>query len=361
MRAYLIAICTTWALFMALPAFAEQPSPRTGTAMAPLPDGSLLLFGGLDEEGNALGDTWIYSTAKDSNWYTIQPPNPPDPRNGHTMVTLLDGSVMLFGGENIQAELMNDLHRFTNNVWEAETPSGPLPPLRRDHAMWANGSLAYIFGGRGEIGDLNDLWAYDPAAETWEQKASAANPAAGVGVGAAATAVYILGQTETTPMYAYETDEWYDMPFGHDDLIQRKKAANVWSNYEAWIFGGISFFKDGTVLGDAWLFDYESGDFAQLADLPFPVTGAAAAIVGEANAETVFLFGGELADGTLSDTLLSYDTTTDAWDEPDVIDDDDDDDDAGDDDDDGADDDVDDGAADDDDDNDDDDGGCCGC
>ncbi len=39
---------------------AYSPVPRTGHAMAMLPDGRVLLFGGQDADGNALGDTWLF-------------------------------------------------------------------------------------------------------------------------------------------------------------------------------------------------------------------------------------------------------------------------------------------------------------
>jgi len=361
MRNFLLVNYVLSVLLLVVPAWADQPSARTASALAALPDGSLLLFGGLDEEGNVLGDTWVFSPSKGEAWIELFPTDAPAPRHGHRMIALPDGTVMMFGGENVQAELMNDLHHFTNSMWESEDTTGPLPPVRADCAMWPNGSLTYIFGGRGESGDLDDLWAYDPDAGTWAQKASASNPAAGAAVGAAATLVYVLGYSGTTPMYAYENDQWFDMPFGHEDLILRTMAANAGNDCHASLYGGTSLLKDGAVLDDAWLFDFETAVYTQLADLPFAVTGAAAAIVGEGTEEMVFLFGGELTDGSLNDTLLAYNVLTDDWDEPDVTDDDDDDDDdsADDDDNDNDDNDDNDDAVTDDDDDDNDDG--CGC
>ncbi len=331
MRNVLSAICTLCALLAVAPALADQPCARASHAMAPLSDDSVLLFGGLDDAGNTLGDTWVFSPDKGGAWIELTFADGPEDRCGHHMVPLPDGTVMMFGGEDVQANLMNDLHHFTYSMWESETPTGPLPPARRDHAMWAHDSVIYVFGGRGEAGDLNDLWAYDPAADIWEQKASAANPATGAAVGIAATLVYVLGYSESTPMYAYETNQWYEMPFGHDDLILRTMAANAGNDYHAWFFGGASILKNGAVLGDSWLFNFETAEFTQLADLPYPVTGAVASLVGDGASEKVFLFGGELAGGALSDILFSYDTTENTWDESEVSDDDEDDDDEDDD------------------------------
>ena len=55
---------------------------------------------------------------REGDWNTLTPPNSPEARQGHSMVTLPDGRVMLFGGEGPQADLFNDLFVYDNNNWE---------------------------------------------------------------------------------------------------------------------------------------------------------------------------------------------------------------------------------------------------
>ncbi|MCZ7584923.1 MAG: hypothetical protein M5R36_17195 [Deltaproteobacteria bacterium] len=308
------------------PTLGETPSARTGHAMAALPDGSVLLFGGKDGDGNVLGDTWIFSGAKDGGWDNAAPPNAPEARHGHKMVTLPDGKVMLFGGENINAELQNDLHKFENNGWHPTAPSTASPPGRRDHLAWTDGQKLYVSGGRTASETLSDLWEYDFASNAWTQRADAPHPIAGAAVGSTEYTAYVTGYADDTPIYSYASDAWYDMPYDPNGMALRTMAANTQSNYFAFIFGGFSIVKDGDVLGDAWTFDFTTKEYVQRADLPFPVAGAAAALIGSKAGETMLIFGGELGDGNLSDATLYYDSSADTWEDAGADDDDDDDD-----------------------------------
>ena len=89
---------------------ANSPDARYGHSMATLPDGTILLFGGEDAGGELLNDLSIFN---ETDWNPASPANSPDARQGHTMVTLPDGQVMLFGGENTEGDLFNDLFGFS--------------------------------------------------------------------------------------------------------------------------------------------------------------------------------------------------------------------------------------------------------
>ena len=53
------------------------------------------------------------------------------------------------------------------------------PPARHDHAAVAFNNKMYIFGGEAANGDsLNDVWAFDPLADTWQQQPSQSGPSA---------------------------------------------------------------------------------------------------------------------------------------------------------------------------------------
>lgn len=66
-----------------------------GAMVARLPDGRVLIAGGLDEERNAYATAELYDPATDT-WSPLSPM--PDARAGGTTVVLTDGSVLLVGG-----------------------------------------------------------------------------------------------------------------------------------------------------------------------------------------------------------------------------------------------------------------------
>ena len=102
------------------------------------------------------------------DWTTLTPSDPPAARHGHSMVTLPDGRVMLFGGADEEGNCFNDLHAFDGNNW-APLPVDPAPPARRDHAAWYANSKMYVSSGKGSAGPLSDLWYYDLQASSWQE------------------------------------------------------------------------------------------------------------------------------------------------------------------------------------------------
>jgi len=107
------------------------------------------------------------------DWNLITPSGAPSARQGHSMVTLPGGRVVLFGGEYWEYEeeiLLNDLYEYDPNIWNAITPNNSPPPARRDHQAWARGDVMYVYGGYGENGALDDMWSYNTTENTWQQE-----------------------------------------------------------------------------------------------------------------------------------------------------------------------------------------------
>ncbi len=70
----------------------------------------------------------------------------------------------------------------SKNTWTELKPYGPVPAARQGHVMAYDSArgLMTVFGGANAPRDLNDLWAYDPSANTWiELKPSGPRPRAG--------------------------------------------------------------------------------------------------------------------------------------------------------------------------------------
>jgi len=221
--------------YTVLPAAGVRPSARVdGTIAYDGGSGSLYLFGGQDNA--ARNDLWTYRP-REGSWREISPAGAkPAPRWGHTLV--FDSGrrrLILFGGQasgffgdvwafDIAAGVWTELapndrgpsrryghsgvydprgdrlvisHGFTNSgrfddtwsfdlassTWRNITPGGARP-LRRclHHAAIDEGrNTMYLFGGCASgFGPcpLNDLWAFDLAANRWTEVTGAAKPPA---------------------------------------------------------------------------------------------------------------------------------------------------------------------------------------
>jgi hypothetical protein len=111
---------------------------------------------------------WVAGAIRASanDWTPLSPPDSPDARWGHSLVTLPDGNVVMFGGEAEDHRLFNDLHFFGDH-WSERVPANDPPPARASHKAWAVGDQMYVYGGRGESQLFDDLWRYDSTANTW--------------------------------------------------------------------------------------------------------------------------------------------------------------------------------------------------
>lgn len=154
----------------------DLPSARQGQSfVCDDTGGQVFLLGGETHGGELLNDTWAYQPATNT-WTELAPAgDSPSERVFHAMVYDPGSSrVILFGGWNEQTENLNDTWAFdpAANAWTELDPSGELPPSRRGHTLVydpASGRVI-LFGGYSEQTEhLNDTWAYDPAANTWTE------------------------------------------------------------------------------------------------------------------------------------------------------------------------------------------------
>ena len=118
-----------------------------------------------------------------------QPANTPSPRAGSAVVhDPASGTLLLFGGQFQSSQSMmesyNDLWSYTPgaNTWTQLNPSGVLPPPRGFASMTydPDHKVILLYGGVGvttpfrsnmpTVSELTDLWAYDPAANTWTKE-----------------------------------------------------------------------------------------------------------------------------------------------------------------------------------------------
>jgi N-acetylneuraminic acid mutarotase len=136
------------------------PPPRAGTAMAEGPNDSVVLFGGVGENG-ALNDTWVFSGGV---WTEAKPKSPPG---------VLGAALMVFDAKRQVSVLVGidmSTHEWDGTEWrEVKTPAAP--PMRQEFSLAydVRNQVVTLFGGLDPASRkyFNDVWTYDGAA--WKQ------------------------------------------------------------------------------------------------------------------------------------------------------------------------------------------------
>lgn len=148
---------------------------------------SAVLFGGESAEG-LLGDLWVFS-AEDRRWNSRRPrpvgwspQNPqgsgevPSPRaevgyaqSGNRERAYLFGGVTENGWSDELFVMHVDTLRF-ERLWPQEPPGnlGLEPRYNASVTLDERRGRVLVYGGQGDWGPLNDLWAFDLQTRTWE-------------------------------------------------------------------------------------------------------------------------------------------------------------------------------------------------
>ncbi len=144
------------------------PSPRAFLAMAPLPNGRVLLFGGqtdANSSASSQSDTWEWNG---STWTRLAVSGP-SARAGHTMVLDRTRSrVVLFGGLDAAGVSRQDTWEWTGGSWVQVATSGPPASFGQASAYDPVWGETIIFGGVGNA--AAETWAWNGA--SWRRAAT---------------------------------------------------------------------------------------------------------------------------------------------------------------------------------------------
>jgi hypothetical protein len=141
----------------------ELPEAWRNAALAVLPDGGLLLFGGRHE--GEVTDTTFGLDAGGRQWSVRQPmPH----AQADMAVAVHDGRVYLFGGsEEGQRDVL--IYDLVADTWRS---GAAIPSAVTRGAAAVVGESIYLFGGHAEDEAVGPLaYRYDPAADRWERLA----------------------------------------------------------------------------------------------------------------------------------------------------------------------------------------------
>lgn len=93
-----------------------------------------------------------FADIKDSDWNQIDPASAPSARFGQSLVTLPDGRVVVFGGEDAYGNLHNDMYKCDQEEWAPVIPYNQNPAPRRDHEAWIREDHMIVSGGLTSTG-----------------------------------------------------------------------------------------------------------------------------------------------------------------------------------------------------------------
>jgi len=161
-----------------------SPPSRASEAMADnVVGGTVLLFGGQNSSVSptiTYNDTWLWDGA---NWVQQFPATSPSPRSNPFPAMVHDRSthtVVLFGGMDPNLNALGDTWTWDRKTWTQQFPATS-PPARFNHAMAYDPrtKTVVVFGGQATFSatsTFDDTWTWDGA--NWTQQFPSASPPA---------------------------------------------------------------------------------------------------------------------------------------------------------------------------------------
>jgi len=249
---------------------AVSPSARDAHDMVYVGSDTILLFGGKDATNTALSDTWAYDVTANT-WTQLTPTGAPTTRFRHAMAYVGGDVVVLFGGRDDFGVFLNDTWEYdvTANTWTQTSPTA-IPAIRVGHKLASGGSgVAVMYGGVDDLQFVHaDTWEYTAATDTWAQVTPAANPGSRLnhelvsldngflllfsGKGLDAYADPVAG----TWVYNLASQTWTNMAPAQEPTPVFAYGMAPIGGGSAIIFGGALWDMGGSYSTETWRYDY---------------------------------------------------------------------------------------------------------
>jgi N-acetylneuraminic acid mutarotase len=257
----------------------DRPAPRDSHAL--VYDSStarMILFGGWGGDITYFSDTWAYDPAVNV-WTELDPAGAvPAARAFHQMVSDSNtGRVILFGGARGDEDVLADTWTYdpVADVWTELTPVGAAPPARMDHALVydaAHGRVI-LFGGWNGAKAFADTWAYDPASNTWTDlhpagDAPSARDSHALVYDPDTALIYLFGgftEQVVGDMWAYDpaANTWTELRPAGEMPAARDRHRMVYDpvRRQVLLFGG---WLDDYCVDDTWAYDPAANAWVEL-------------------------------------------------------------------------------------------------
>jgi PKD repeat protein len=148
---------------------------RYGQSSVAMPDGSIVLMGGSGKGDSYKNDTWR-STDNGITWTQQNASAGWTKRYHQSSVAMPDGSIVLMGGLSDDDSYKNDTWRSTDNgiTWTQQTASaGWTERFGQSSVAMPDGSIV-LMGGQVSGGSKNDTWRSTDNGITWTQQTASA-------------------------------------------------------------------------------------------------------------------------------------------------------------------------------------------
>lgn len=142
----------------------ELAAARAGHTANVLPDGTVLIFGGIGVDGRVVHSAELFdpltNTLRQVGEIRVTP------RAGHSATVLTDGQLLVVGGVSGVGDVLSTAELFDPRTGHVEAIAGGLASPRRDHVaeLAADGSVVIRDGVGIDGGFVNTSEAYDPLA-----------------------------------------------------------------------------------------------------------------------------------------------------------------------------------------------------
>ncbi|CAA0808406.1 Galactose oxidase/kelch repeat superfamily protein [Striga hermonthica] len=194
----------------------------------------------------------------------------PPPRVGVSMSSIGE-TIYVFGGRDEAHKELNEFYSFDThtNTW-ALLPSGPAH--RSYHSMAADERRVYIFGGCGNSGRLNDLWAFDVVDREWVEfplPGESVKPRGGPGLASVLGKIWVLygfAGMEVDDVHYFDLKEgkWVHVETDGEKPSPRSVFSTLGIGKYIFVYGGeidpsdLGHMGAGKFAGDVYALDTET-------------------------------------------------------------------------------------------------------
>lgn len=239
----------------------------------------------------------------------------PSAREDHTWTVDGEGSLAyVFGGRGAGGA-SDELWAFdlVTDTWTQLDPAGAAPEARFGHtATWVPGTGLVVWSGQRGSDFFADIWAYDPAANAWaELPSQGATPPARYGSCASLGPDGRLwishgftadsGRFFDTRAYEFATGEWADLTPDGTVPVERCLHDCFWADGRLVLYAGQT--TGVPALGDIWSFDPSTSGWTKGPD-PEATARQLYALTDLGDGRSLVFGGGSVDGGYLGDAWL---------------------------------------------------------